>query len=226
MINSMSGFRIAIVIVLSLLPWPAVWFGMYKLNSLIWTFFLYHIVVMLPAIIWGWRLWKPHVLMPSNRQWIVAVVTTALSTVIGITAYRMTGDVIVSKVQVMQVLTLRGFQAAYLLPLGVYFVVINATLEELFWRGVILNELEYLSSRVRHFGYAWTAVAFGAWHWLVLSALLKPGWAELAVCGVVLMGFFTSWLYRRTQSIVLPIIWHAFVFDFAIIALFAVLVRT
>jgi membrane protease YdiL (CAAX protease family) len=218
--------RIAIVVLLTLLPWPAVWFGMYKLNSLLWTFFLYHGVCMLPAVIWGWRLWKPHVFMPSARQWAIAAAVAALSSLIAISAYRMTGDIIVSKQDVLQVLTTRGFEATYLLPLAMYFVFVNATLEELFWRGVVLNELDYVGAKWRRAGYIWTGVAFAAWHWLVLRALLRPGWAEAAVVGVVAMGFLTSWLYRRTQSIVVPIIWHAFVFDLAIIAMFAVLVLT
>lgn len=143
-----------------------------------------------------------------------------------ILAYNWTGDTIISKKDVLQVLTMRGFQARYLLPLAVYFVVINAALEELFWRGVVLNELDYVDNNLRRAGTIWTAFTFSAWHWLVLSALLRPGWAELAVLGVLGMGFFSSWIYRRTQSIVIPILWHALVFDFAAIALFAVLVLT
>lgn len=218
--------RIAIVVILTLLPWPAVWFGMYKLSSVLWAFLLYHGVCLLPAIIWYRQLWLPHVIQPGSRQWLLVAVTAALTTMVAVTAYNMTGDVVVSKHDVLEVLTTRGFQAMYLLPLSVYFVVVNATLEELFWRGVILNELDYVGSKWRRVGYVWTAITFAAWHWLVLRALIKPGWAELAVCGIMLMGFFSSWLYRKTQSIVLPIVWHAFVFDFAIIAMFAVLVLT
>jgi membrane protease YdiL (CAAX protease family) len=222
----MSNVRIITVVLLTLMPWPAVWFGMYKLNSLLWTFLLYHGVCLLPAIIWGWRLWKPHVMMPTRRQMAVAIWAAGLTTVVGIAAYEFTGDMIVSRKEVLEVLTTRGFDATYLLPLSVYFVLINATLEELFWRGVVLNELDYMNTETRRLGTIWTAIAFSAWHWLVLRALLHPGWAELAVLGVLAMGFFSSWLYRRTQSIVMPIIWHALVFDLAIIALFAVLVLT
>lgn len=141
-------------------------------------------------------------------------------------AYQIQHDVIVSKANVLQVMTVRGFRATYLLPLAVYFVLVNATLEELFWRGVVLNELDYLNQKLRLAGTIWTGFAFAAWHWLVLRALLQPGWAELAVVGVLAMGFFSSWLYRKTESIVIPIIWHALVFDLAIILMFAILVLT
>ena len=46
------------------------------------------------------------------------------------------------------IVTGRGFHAAWLLPFGVYFVAANATLEELFWRGVVLNELRGTSEAV------------------------------------------------------------------------------
>src|ERR1700733_10237792 len=109
-------------------------------------------------------------------------------------------------------LTTRGFMATWVLPLCLYFVVINAILEELFWRGVILNQLEYLNSKIRLAGTVWTAATFAAWHWLVIRALIKPGWAEVTMIGILLMGVFASWLYRKSGSIVLPILWHALVF--------------
>jgi membrane protease YdiL (CAAX protease family) len=225
----MSQVRIAIVIVLTLLPWPAVWFGMYKLSSLIWTFFLYHGICLAPAAYWGRHLWMQNVRMPSRKQWLLAIGATLLTSAIAIAAYELSGELIVSRKEVLQVLTLRGFHATryYLVPLAFYFVFVNATLEELFWRGTVLNVLDDIKQkRTRRYGYFWTAITFAAWHWLVLRALIKPGWAEVAVLGILLMGFFSSWLYRKTDSIILPIIWHAFVFDFAIIAMFAVLVLT
>ncbi len=217
--------RIIIAVVLSLLPCPAVWFGMYKLNSLIWTFFLYH-GLCLVVVIWGWRLWKPHLLMPSARQWGLVLIAGLLTSVAAVMAYKLSGDVVVSRTEVLNVLTVRGFHATYLLPLAFYFVVINATLEELFWRGVVLNELDYVGNKERRLATIWTAFAFTIWHYLVLRALIRPGWAEIALGGVLAMGFFSSWLYRRTQSIVIPIVWHALVFDLAIIMMFAVLVLT
>lgn len=220
----MPWARLLTVVCLSLLPWPAVWFGMYKLNSLIWTFVLYHGVCLLPATIWYRRLWQTHVLPPTGKQWLVVIITALLTCLVAIAAYTYTGDHVISKSDVLKVLTARGFRATDLIPLSLYFILVNATLEELFWRGVVLNELDYVSKGWRQIGTVWTAFAFGSWHYLVLVALLRPGWAELAVAGVILIGIFTSWIYRRTQSIVLPILWHALVFDLAVIAMFSVLV--
>jgi membrane protease YdiL (CAAX protease family) len=216
----MKWQRTAMVIVWTLLPWPAVWFGMYHLRSLVWTFVLYHGLCLLPAAIWGRQFWLSHLIMPGARQWLVLSATAIVTTLSGVAVYAVSGDTFVSRSHVLSILTERGFNATHLLPLAIYFVVVNAILEELFWRGVVLNELDYLDRKARYAGTAWTAVAFAAWHYLVLRALLQPGYAEAAVLGILAIGIFCSWLYKRTQSIVLAILWHALVFDLAIIAIF------
>jgi len=41
----------------------------------------------------------------------------------------------------------------------------------------------------------------------------------VAVCVVLSVGIFLSWLYRRTNSLILPTLWHALVFDLAVVIL-------
>lgn len=125
----------------------------------------------------------------------------------------------------MAKLTARGYKATWLLPLGGYFVVVNASLEELFWRGVILNEFDQLGDKLKRFGAVWTTCTFAAWHYLVLRLLLRPVWAEVTLLGLVAMGAAMSVLYRRTGSIVLPILWHALVFDLTLIIVLIVITR-
>jgi len=151
----------------------------------------------------------------------VLLLASILSCLVALATYSFTGTMVVSRAHVMGALTERGYKAGALLPLAIYFVIVNSTLEELFWRGVILNELDYLDKRWRYVGTLLAAIAFAAWHYLVLRTLLEPGFAELAVVGVMLVGVFCSWIYRQTQSIVMAILWHGLVFDLSIIALFA-----
>jgi membrane protease YdiL (CAAX protease family) len=212
--------RLAIVFFLTLLPWPLVWLGMYQLSSIVWAFLLYHGVCLIPAIIWGHRLWREHVFAPTPKQMFVLFLTAALFCLGGLLMYKFTGNLIFDRADVLQTLTTRGYLATWLLPMSFYLVIVNAVLEELFWRGVVLNELEPLNDKLRHFGTAWTAVTFAAWHWLVFHALLKPGWAELTVIILVGIGVFCSWLYKRTGSIVLPILFHALVLDLAVVVVF------
>ena len=217
--------RLFAVIALTLLPWPAVWLGMYRLDSLWETFFLYHGVCLLPAVVWGRRLWRGAWRWPTPGQWLALLAGVLIGLPLFLAAYHWIGNRFIDPGDLLSVVTTRGFAARELLPLGVYFVPVNAVLEELFWRGVVLNELRGLDDAAWKFGVAWTTVTFAAWHWLVLRLLLRPGWAEAAVLGILAAGVFFSWLYRRTRSIVVPILWHGLVFDLALIVVFAAIVR-
>src|SRR5580700_11665576 len=127
-----SRRRLTSIILLTLLPWPAVWLGMYRLHSLILTFALYHGVCLLPAVVWKRRLWRDSLRPPSGHEIIHLCVATALVLPIAAWVYLEIGHVFVDKPALMAALTLRGFAARDLLPLGLYFVVVNAVVEELF----------------------------------------------------------------------------------------------
>src|SRR5579884_1647579 len=96
---SMQKTRLAIVLLLSLLPWPAVWLGMYHIRSIVWTFFLYHGLCLLPAIIWGAPLWKTHLLKPTGRQWLIVIAVTVCSCFLAVFAYNATGQMVVSRTE-------------------------------------------------------------------------------------------------------------------------------
>lgn len=212
--------RLVAVIVLTLLPWPAVWYGMYELRSLVWTFFLYHGLCLLPAVMLGWPLWKNDLKLPTRNQITFLSVGIISVCACALFLYFVIGELVIDRRDVMKVLTDRGYLSTWLLPLSFYFILVNSVLEELFWRGVVLNELEVLSKKIRLVGTIWTAVTFAAWHYLVFRALLRPGWAELAVLILVALGASASWLYRRSKSIILPILWHGLVLDLAVIVVF------
>ena len=217
--------RLSIVVLLTLLPLPAVWLGMYRLDSIVWTFVFYHGLCLLPAAIWGQKLWRGALRWPTVRQG--AALAAAIAVVLPLTlfVYSEIGRDLFNTVDLRQVVTERGFRAAWLLPFGVYFVAVNATLEELFWRGVVLNELRGTGETIWTVGAIWTAFTFAAWHYLVLRLLLRPGWAEVTVLGVLGAGVFFAWLYRRTHSIIVPILWHGLLFDFVLVVVFRAVLR-
>lgn len=217
--------RLSAVVLLSLLPWPAVWLGLYKLDSLLWTFALYHGVCLLPAAVRGRRLWQNALRRPTAREWGALALAVAVVVPLALWVYGDAGTRFLDADGVRAVVTARGFQARWLLGLACYFIPVNAVLEELFWRGVVLNALRGTSETPRALGNLWALFTFGAWHYLVVRLLLRPGWAELATIGIVLSGVFLAWLYRRTGSIIVPILWHGMVFDLALIVIFAAIVR-
>lgn len=212
--------RLAIVVLLTLLPWPAVWLGMYRWDSLVLTFALYHGGCLLPAAVWGYPLWRGAVRWPNPAQWAWLLGGLLVAVPLSLLVYGELGESLIDAPGLKSVVTERGFRAAWLLPLTLYFVPVNATLEELFWRGVVLNELRGTGDAVWTVGAVWTALTFAGWHYLVLRLLLRPGWAELTVLGILAAGIFFSWLYRRTQSIIIPILWHGLVFDLSLLVVF------
>jgi hypothetical protein len=123
--------RVAIVIVLTLLPWPAVWFGMYQMHSIAWSFFLYHGMCLLPAILWRWPLWKDGVKVPSAKEWFLLASAALVTSLIAWVTYSYSGALIIDRTDVVHVLTEHGYLATWLLPLAAYFIVINASTEEL-----------------------------------------------------------------------------------------------
>ncbi len=212
--------RLAVVVLLTLLPWPAVWLGMYRLDSLVWTFALYHGVCLLPAAVWGRRLWLRAIKAPTLPQWVVLGIAILVVMPVALLVYARIGASFLSPRDILHVVTLRGFQARWLWPLGFYFVPVNAILEEMFWRGVVLNELRGMDETSWALGAAWTTLTFAGWHYLVIRLLLRHGWAEVTVLGIVAAGVFLAWMYRRTRSLVLPILWHGLVFDLMLIIVF------
>jgi membrane protease YdiL (CAAX protease family) len=217
--------RLSLVVLLTLLPWPAVWLGMYRLDSIAWTFFLYHGCCLLPAAIWGRRLWRGAVRWPTARQWAWLLAALVCVVPLSLLGYAEIGKRILAAPDIPSIVTGRGFHAAWLLPFGIYFVAVNATLEELFWRGVVLNELRGTSEAVWTVGAVWTAFTFAAWHYLVLRLLLRPGWAEATVLAILAAGIFFAWLYRQAHSIIVPILWHGLVFDLGLVVVFGAALR-
>ena len=225
MLTLFARRRLAIVLLLTLLPWPAVWLGMYRWDSLVWTFALYHGGCLLPAAIWGYPLWRDAVRWPTPRQWAWLLAGLLVAVPLSLLIYSEMGQSLFDEPGLKTVVTARGFRGAWLLPLMLYFVPVNAILEELFWRGVVLNELRGTGEAAWTLGAFWTALTFAGWHYLVVRLLLRPGWSELTVLGILVAGFFFSWLYRRTQSIVIPILWHGLVFDFSLLLVFRAVMR-
>lgn len=222
--SSVTAFRaqrrLALVVLLTLLPWPAVWLGMYRWDSLIWTLVLYHGCCLLPAVLWGYPLWRNALRPPTAAQWASLLGGLVVSLPLSLLLYRELGKTLFDASGLLSVVTVRGFQAAWLLPLMLYFVPVNAILEELFWRGVVLNELRGTGETIGTLGTLWTALTFAGWHYLVVRLLLRPGWAEVSVVGILAAGIFFDWLYRRTRSLIVPILWHGLVFDLSLLLVF------
>jgi membrane protease YdiL (CAAX protease family) len=154
------------------------------------------------------------------------VAGSVVASALAIAVYNLCGNLVISKVDMIESITQRGFTRQQVVPVLIYFVVINATMEELFWRGVIYNELRLVSERFRRVGVIWAVATFAAWHYLVLRLLLMPPFDVITVVVLVIFGLIMCRLYDKTGSIVLPILWHGLVCDFALAALLVYILQT
>lgn len=85
------------------------------------------------------------------------------------------------------------------LAISLVFALINALIEELFWRGVF-NKM--FDNKI-FFAYIYPSILFGAWHialYLARGINYQGGVASL-VGGAVFMGFLWGWIAYKTKSI-------------------------
>ncbi|MBZ0187169.1 MAG: CPBP family intramembrane metalloprotease, partial [Candidatus Obscuribacterales bacterium] len=126
---------------------------------------------------------------------------------------------------VMDLLKELGFSKQLFWPLSIYLIVVNPLLEELFWRGVVLNELDDLKLPVKHFGIIWSSLTYALFHYLIFRLVLFPGFAELGIVMLALFGALLAVVYRKTGSIVTTALTHGLLTDLAAIVLILNLFR-
>ncbi|UOY94292.1 CPBP family intramembrane metalloprotease [Ectobacillus sp. JY-23] len=83
--------------------------------------------------------------------------------------------------------------------LAIAFALINASLEELIWRGILLTRFS------THFGASWgiaiTSLGFGLQHYSL-------GFPWLICLLFSMGGFFYGWITVKAESIYPAVIWH------------------
>lgn len=213
--NEKHALNAPAISILCLLPCAAMWYGLYVLKNTNITLGLYHILCLMPGIILGSSLWRPDLKLPTKNQWLLLMLVTVLFNAVTIFLYDHIGFLFLSNEKVMKLLTELGFQKGHLLYLSLYFIFINSTLEELFWRGAILNQLDRWRPPFKHFGIVASSVMYGAFHYLILRLVVYPGWAEVGFIMLSVYGATLAILYRKTGSILMPILAHAFLTDLA-----------
>lgn len=203
------------IVTLCLLPCAAMWYGLYVLKNTNITLGLYHMLCLMPGIILGSSLWRKDLRMPTRKQWLFLALSSVLFNALTVFLYDHIGFLFLKNENVMKLLTELGFQKGHLLVLSLYFIFINSTLEELFWRGAILNQLDRMRAPFKHFGIIVSSIMYGAFHYLILRLVVYPGWAEVGFVMLSVYGALLAVLYRQTRSITMPILAHAFLTDLA-----------
>jgi len=223
----MSNFslRTTVVLLWSLVPCLAIWVGLFQIKSAAWTYFLYHGLCLLPAIIWGRRLWLPTFLLPTRQHFALITAVALLFSAGTLIGYELIGKLLFSNEHALALLKQYGGSTEMLVALGAYTVLVNPVFEELFWRGVILNELDKSKAPFKHFGLCWSSCAYAALHYVIFRMLLSQGWAAVLTLIHVFYGALLAVIYRRTGSILTTILAHGLLTDLAFIVVLLDLFR-
>jgi membrane protease YdiL (CAAX protease family) len=211
-----SWFTVA---VLGLMPWGLISLGMYGLKDFRFTLILYEICgCLLPVVcIQGFSFPRIPVFSNFNKRLIL------LSILIGNTAllsawYVMNPFIFRSKdflhtIQVIHLDTLPNQ-----IVLASCLILANPILEEMFWRGLIYQQIKQKSNTDA--ACVISSILFGAWHWVILQAFFYP----LAAIGIsmiiMIVGLILSLIYEKTGSLLEPILIHSLAGDLPAMILF------
>src|SRR5262249_19778678 len=143
----------------------------------------------------------------------------AIFSLIALFVYIQMADMLLTKAHVIELLKQQGYNKQIFWPLSLYAIIVNPILEELFWRGTILNELDRLKAPFKHFGIVWSSFAYAAFHYSIFAMVMLPGWAEFGTFLLAIYGAALALLYRRTGSIILTAVAHGLLTDTACIVL-------
>ncbi len=213
------------VLLWTLLPSITMWIGLYQLNSATWAFALYHFVYLVPAIIIGRTLWRKSLVRPTVKGMLVMSVVAVLYSLVAILGFEIMSTLFLSHKDVVALLNRVGWSHNSFWMLSIYAVIVNPFLEELFWRGVVLNELDRWKLPFKHFGIMWSSFTYALFHYLIFKLVLFPFYAEIGIAMLAIYGAILAVVYRKTGSIITTAFAHGLLADTAAVSLMINLAR-
>lgn len=214
------------ILLWTLFPSVAIWVGLYQLQSAVWAFALYHGLCLLPAIVVFRKLWLPTFARPVVRDVLILIGAAVLFSLGAVLGYEILGTKLLSNDDVVALLNRVGWRREMFWPISVYAVVVNPLVEELFWRGIVFNELErWKKVPFKHFALVWSSVAYALFHYLIFRLVLFPVYAEIGIVLLAIYGAMLALIYRKTNSILTTAVAHGLLTDTAAIALMLDLAR-
>lgn len=203
----------------SLVPLAAMWAGLYYLKSAAWTFALYHIVCLLPAIYIGRHLWLPSFRKPKTADVTILVLVSLVFSLVATGLYEYGGNGVLSSKHAIDLMQNLGWSKQFFWPVSLYAIFVNPFAEEIFWRGVVLNRLERANLPMNHFPLLWSSCAYALFHYVIFSMVMYPFWAIVGTVMLASYGALMGLLYKKTGSIVTTALSHGLLTDMAAVAL-------
>lgn len=199
----------------SLIPSITIWIGLYQMKSAAWAYGIYHVVYLVPSIIVGRHLWLRTVRKPQLKHVLWIFVTALVFSLITVAAYEIAGHVVLSNKKVGALLLELGLTRGNLIVFGLYATFVNPIVEELYWRGVLFNELERV--KIKHFALVWSSLAHAIFHYLIFRLVLFPIANEIGILMLAVYNGILAIIYRRSGSIITAAIAHGLLTDMACI---------
>ncbi len=208
-----------IVICMMILPYSIIWLGMNFFKSAVVSLALYHGLCLLPGIVWGKASFVKTLRPPTYLELLGLIFACVLFSTGSVYAYEYFGDLVLSSPHVMELMNTLGYNKDIFCALSIYIVTVNPALEELFWRGFVMNKLDELCPDFPHCGLIWSSFAYGAFHYPIMQLVMYPGWAEFGTILLMIYGGMLGILYRKTKSLLVPALAHALLTDLSAVLL-------
>ena len=208
-----------IIICMMILPYSIIWLGMNVIKSAVWSLSLYHGLCLLPGIIWGKAAFQKTLRAPGYLELLGLIVACVVFSTVSVLTYEHFGDKVLSNQHVFELMKTVGYNQDIFCPVSIYIVIVNPALEELFWRGFVMNKLDELCPDFPHCGLIWSSFAYGAFHYPIMQLVMYPGWAEVGTIMLMVYGAALGVLYRRTKTVIMPALAHALLTDLSAVLL-------
>ncbi len=212
------------LIVLMVLPWLWTSLGLYVFKDYRLAVGLYEFLGCLVPVVFFMVTRPAWALRPCRSLWLWGLILLSNAVLlIGFSLFQeyiIAWDVFLPRVLEIGLEPQREFWL-----FATYFVAFNPVIEELFWRGLIYEQLKQRMALPA--ALLISSFFFGLWHWVIVQHYFTTGWAILATLLVMVGGVLFAGLYEKTGSLMPPILVHGLGADLPIVLIFyEALVRT
>lgn len=184
----------------------AIFYGLVERHSLFSTFVVFHVVVCLGIpLVHGW--WEGSLVDNWRRAWGRFEKRGALfGTALGVLLFTgiLSGiGLILDKEErsdeIRRVLALWDLDGRWIWWFSFYLVIVNSLLEELFWRGFVLQRLSHVLSR--SVAILLSSFFFSLYHLIVATILFGVKWGALMTLLVFGIGIIWGWMKGMFPSV-------------------------
>jgi len=95
------------------------------------------------------------------------------------------------------------------MAVGIYIILVNAAIEEYFFRGFLFLNLKNNSSGERLFAYIYSSLLFSIYHLSIFKTWFDAKLIAVAILGLLSAGFFFNYIDEKDDTIICSYIIHA-----------------